>query len=132
MDSISKEKLSGASFDIIDTATNANVRTVMTDSNGTANVTLPFGTYKVVETQAPTGYVLDVQNGITITISAENTLQSITIENSKIPVVTKTPKTGATPLSMGTVIPFLISIVSAFVLILLNRDKIIRRFNRNE
>ncbi len=130
VDSTSKEKLSGASFDIIDTATNANVRTVMTDSNGTANVTLPFGTYKVVETQAPTGYVLDVQNSITITISAENTLESITVENSKIPVVTKTPKTGTTPLSMGTVVPFLIAIVSAAILILLHRNEIKRLFNR--
>lgn len=130
VDSTSKEKLSGASFDIIDTATNANVRTVMTDSNGTANVTLPFGTYKVVETQAPTGYVLDVQNSITITISIENTLESITVENSKIPVVTKTPKTGTTPLSMGTVVPFLIAIVSAAILILLHRNEIKRLFNR--
>ena len=54
------------------------------------------------------------------------------MENSKIPVVTKTPKTGATPMSMGIVVPFFIAIVSATVLILLHRNEIKRRIGRNE
>ncbi len=132
IDATTSAKLSGASFDIIDVATNTTVRSVTTDASGTASVTLPFGSYQIVETQAPTGYILDVQNSKTVEISAQSTLQKITIENSTIPVVVKPPKTGITPGSMSAGVLFTVSLLSGLILILLNQDTIKLWFRRNE
>lgn len=51
------KKLQGAHFDVKDSKGNI-IKRLISDSNGIANTgNLPYGTYTVTETQAPTGYV---------------------------------------------------------------------------
>ncbi len=51
-------KLAGAEFTVTDKATDKVVDTLVTDENGNATTKLiPYGTYVVKETKAPTGYI---------------------------------------------------------------------------
>ncbi|MFD2386074.1 SpaA isopeptide-forming pilin-related protein [Enterococcus rivorum] len=75
-------KLSGAEFKIYDSA-NKLVKTVTTDSNGLIVIAdLPYGTYKVVETKAPAGYILDSTPKY-VTISKDNLNVVLTVTNKK-------------------------------------------------
>lgn len=52
-----------------------------TDTNGSASVTLPLGTYTITETTAPTGYVASTGSW-TATLTATSPTYSLTVKNS--------------------------------------------------
>ncbi|PGM76352.1 hypothetical protein CN957_23545 [Bacillus cereus] len=84
-------KLAGAKFDVKN-AKGETVATITTDENGYGKVdNLDLGTYTVVETQAPNGYVLDatpqkaqVNNGEVANIKFVNKLAKGEIEINKV------------------------------------------------
>ncbi|MEH6891188.1 SpaA isopeptide-forming pilin-related protein [Bacillus sp. JJ864] len=84
-------KLAGAKFDVKN-AKGETVATITTDENGYGKVdNLDLGTYTVVETQAPNGYVLDatpqkaqVNNGEVASIKFVNKLAKGGIEINKV------------------------------------------------
>ena len=95
VDDTTKKPLKGATFDVMNEKGQI-VATVTTDASGEASVTnLALGTYTVVETKAPTGYLLDdmpqsvrfeagQDNHITLII--ENTIDpDFEFENPEIP-----------------------------------------------
>ncbi|MTD38401.1 hypothetical protein GIX45_07145 [Erwinia sp. CPCC 100877] len=76
--------LAGAIFEVFD-ANNNLVGTVTTNAQGIATLNdLPYGTYKLVETKAPNGYVLD-QTPQYVTVSKDNPngVASLTVTNKK-------------------------------------------------
>ena len=74
--------LSGAEFQLYDSANKAVGNPITTDANGTAKWThLEYGTYYLVETAAPTGYVL---NSNKVTISINTASITYTAKNSPI------------------------------------------------
>lgn len=97
------KKLKGAHFDVKD-SNGKVVKTIVTDNNGIANTGgLPYGTYTITETKAPTGYV-SLKKDTTVTIS-ENKRYDISVLNGvvhaeiklrKIDTETKTGLEGAT------------------------------------
>ncbi|AQM58610.1 SpaA isopeptide-forming pilin-related protein [Clostridium baratii] len=59
-DAETSAKLAGAEFQVINKATNKEVKTIITDKNGLATVdNLPFGEYVIKEIKAPVGYTLN-------------------------------------------------------------------------
>lgn len=77
------KKLKGAEFNILDSS-NSVVDTIVTDDNGEAiSKLLPYGDYKVVETKAPTGYVLNSRE-ISVKITEHNKTYSFDYENDII------------------------------------------------
>lgn len=77
------KKLKGAEFNILDSS-NSVVDTIITDENGEAtSKLLPYGDYKVVETKAPTGYVLNSRE-ISVKITEHNKTYSFDYENDII------------------------------------------------
>ena len=58
---------------------------VETDANGKAEVQLPFGKYKLTETKAPDGYVLD--STVREIEFRENGTHEITLQNTEIPKI---------------------------------------------
>ena len=58
---------------------------VETDANGKAEVQLPFGKYKLIETKAPDGYVLD--STVREIEFRENGTHEITLQNTEIPKI---------------------------------------------
>ncbi|MBP2100577.1 putative surface anchored protein [Enterococcus rivorum] len=81
--------LSGAEFDVYDSKDKL-VKTVTTDGNGMASLAdLPYGTYKVVETKAPAGYILDsTPKYVTISKDDPNGVALLEIINKKNPAGT--------------------------------------------
>ncbi|MGX7202544.1 hypothetical protein BCR22_12715 [Enterococcus plantarum] len=78
------KRLAGAEFEVRD-ATNKVVGKITTDANGTAILSdLPFGTYQLVETKAPSGYELDMTPK-TIVVSKDdpNGVIGITVKNKQ-------------------------------------------------
>ncbi len=66
--------LSGATFSITSGGTAITGSPVTTGSNGTFCVDhLPFGSYSVTETGAPTGYAIDNSSAVTVTVSQNST-----------------------------------------------------------
>ncbi|MCX7842872.1 MAG: SpaA isopeptide-forming pilin-related protein [Clostridia bacterium] len=84
--------LSNAVFEIRDSA-NTLLHTIATNSEGKAQVDLPYGVYKVVEKTAPVGYIKDSSEH-TVSISPTDlmpdgvtpkTKYSIKVENARLP-----------------------------------------------
>ncbi|MBO0467143.1 hypothetical protein JZO73_06305 [Enterococcus plantarum] len=77
--------LPGATFDIYN-GNNQYLGRITTGANGVAGLgNLPFGTYKLIEVQAPNGYELDTTpKYVTISPSLPGGVASITISNKKI------------------------------------------------
>lgn len=95
VDDTTKKPLKGAIFDVLDEKGQV-VATVKTNASGEASVTnLALGTYTVVETKAPTGYLLDdtpqsvrfeAGQDDNITLIVENTIDpDFEFENPEIP-----------------------------------------------
>lgn len=77
------KKLKGAEFNILDSKNNV-VDTIVTGDNGEAiSKLLPYGDYKVVETKAPVGYVLNNRE-ISVKITEHNKTYSFDYENDII------------------------------------------------
>lgn len=97
VDEETKEALSGAKFTLTNNQTEVTY-TVVTDDKGIGRVqNLPLGTYALVETEAPKGYILD-KKARTVTIEKQqegNNKVTMTIPNKKdiplIPLVPSTP-----------------------------------------
>ncbi|WP_348921923.1 SpaA isopeptide-forming pilin-related protein [Enterococcus rotai] len=79
------QALAGAVFDVYN-ANNQYVGRITTNANGVATLgNLPYGTYKLIEVQAPTGYELDATpKYVTISASSPGGVASITISNKKV------------------------------------------------
>lgn len=75
------KKLAGAKFDVVN-ATGKVIDSVVTNSEGVAvSSNLPFGTYTLVETEAPEGYELSTSK-VNVTIDKTATVE-VTVENTK-------------------------------------------------
>lgn len=81
----SNQVLAGAVFDVYN-ANNQLVGKITTNANGVASLgNLPFGTYKLIEVQAPVGYELDsTQKYVTLSASSPGGVASITLSNKKV------------------------------------------------
>jgi len=79
------QALAGAVFDVYN-ANNQYVGRITTNANGVATLgNLPYGTYKLIEVQAPNGYELDATpKYVTISASSPGGVASITISNKKV------------------------------------------------
>ncbi len=89
-DSITGELLAGAEFKLV--SESMEEYNLVTDTNGYAEIQVPSGEYKLVETKAPTGYVLNSEEK-TINISEEPI--NLVIENDKdlqVKITTKVEK----------------------------------------
>lgn len=90
-DSTTGAKLSGAEYDIIDSAGRVAAH-VVTRSDGVAiTANLPRGDYRIVETRAPDGYILET-NPVLVSITAHGQVVQRTVNGTRITV-------GVTPVS---------------------------------
>lgn len=81
-DAVSGRKLAGATFDVIASDGNKVAEGVTTNRLGKAEVReVPFGTYRIVETAAPSGYV--VASETTIEHNEEKTAVTVADERAK-------------------------------------------------
>lgn len=83
--------LQGATFEIAN-ETGQLLHTVVTDATGTARVALPYGTYTVTETKAPSGYIKDatpqkvvIAEGDTLEDGALKFIYTLTAVNAQAP-----------------------------------------------
>ncbi|EGT3617334.1 hypothetical protein FHH43_14070, partial [Clostridium perfringens] len=77
-------KLSGARFNIVNTLTNNVEGTLVTNEEGMASLKLAPGTYKLIEVEAPTGYVKsNIEKEFTVK-SGDSTPINIQVTNQKI------------------------------------------------
>ncbi|OJG25915.1 hypothetical protein RU98_GL000792 [Enterococcus caccae] len=82
VDRITKQTLSGAEF-CLEKADGTILKTkMMTDSNGKIATSLPVGSYRFVETAAPTHYEIDT-TPVTFEITTAHEIVQVTKENSK-------------------------------------------------
>ncbi|MBC1283395.1 collagen binding domain-containing protein [Listeria welshimeri] len=104
-DSKTKVALEGAEFKLINSQGTVLQENITTDSKGQLSITeLKYGTYQLVETKSPIGYKLDIspvefvidENNKVITVTKENTLDTGTVELTKIDAITKVTIAGAT------------------------------------
>ncbi|WOO89023.1 SpaA isopeptide-forming pilin-related protein [Mollicutes bacterium LVI A0078] len=72
--------LSGAEFDILDSEGNIVDHVVTGDEGIATSINLPLGNYQIIETVAPSGYILDATPH-EITITTNNELVKLEIEN---------------------------------------------------
>ena len=111
-DATNNQLLSGATYQLYDRS-NGFLQTVTSDNTGKVVFTnLPYGTYSIIQTKAPTGYKLNA------------TKQNVTINNGDVSVISSQykvilPETGG----MGTFIFFLIGSM------LISISFIIKKFN---
>ena len=97
VDSIDESiKLSGAEFEIRDLEGNT-LDTIITNEEGVANsIQLPYGSYIVIETKAPEGYVLS-DFSENVTINNENLEILLKVENIKEELLPEDPKEPEVP-----------------------------------
>ena len=97
VDSIDESiKLSGAEFEIRDLEGNI-LDTLITNEEGVANsIQLPYGSYIVIETKAPEGYVLS-DFSENVTINNENLEILLKVENIKEELLPEDPKEPEVP-----------------------------------
>ncbi|WP_099329130.1 SpaA isopeptide-forming pilin-related protein [Clostridium paraputrificum] len=97
VDSIDESiKLSGAEFEIRDLEGNI-LDTLITNEEGVANsIQLPYGSYIVIETKAPEGYVLN-DFSENVTINNENLEILLKVENIKEELLPEDPKEPEVP-----------------------------------
>ena len=97
VDSIDESiKLSGAEFEIRDLEGNT-LDTIITNEEGVANsIQLPYGSYIVMETKAPEGYVLS-DFSENVTINNENLEILLKVENIKEELLPEDPKEPEVP-----------------------------------
>ena len=89
-------KLSGAEFEIRDLEGNT-LDTIITNEEGVANsIQLPYGSYIVIETKAPEGYVLS-DFSENVTINNENLEILLKVENIKEELLPEDPKEPEVP-----------------------------------
>lgn len=99
------DALSGAKFELHDMQNNLVAGPEMTGSNGMIDFgEVDFGDYQLVETKAPDGY-RKLRSPIDVTIDAENSTQTITVDNYESGW--ELPKTGG----IGTVLFTLIGLI---------------------
>lgn len=90
IDKANKERLSGAVFALFDESNELIAENLATDENGVLSVeTLALGNYYLKEIVAPQGYVLD-QEEIHFTVTLDNLLITLTVENTKEEIVIPT------------------------------------------
>ena len=101
-DAVSGRKLAGATFDVIASDGNKVAEGVTTNRLGKAEVReVPFGTYRIVETAAPSGYV--VASETTIEHNEEKTAVTVADERAKAnALLVKRDATTAEPVSGAT------------------------------
>ncbi|PGZ34511.1 hypothetical protein COE50_06305 [Bacillus anthracis] len=111
VDEEDKEKvLPEAEFKLMNTEGNVIEEKVKTNEEGKLTITdLPEGEYKLVETKAPEGYVLD-EKPVSFEITRENASEVIKVikENEKVPSGTEpggTEPSGTEPATPGAVLP---------------------------
>ncbi|CCQ19456.1 Wall-associated protein [Listeria monocytogenes N53-1] len=98
-DAKTKATLAGAEFKLVDSK-----GTVLQESIKLSIADLKFDTYQLIETKAPTGYKLDTtpveftigENNQAITVTKENTLNTGSVELTKLDAATKATLAGAT------------------------------------
>lgn len=91
-DSETKATLAGAEFELQDKAGNTLRSNLITDNAGKLNITdLALGDYRLVETKAPVGYILDA-TPINFTISEAQLNLTVTKENTKEPEIPGVPE----------------------------------------
>ncbi|MFR2299337.1 MAG: collagen binding domain-containing protein, partial [Clostridium paraputrificum] len=97
VDSIDEDvKLLGAEFEIRDLEGNI-LDTLITNEEGVANsIQLPYGSYIVIETKAPEGYVLN-DFSENVTINNENLEILLKVENIKEELLPEDPKEPEVP-----------------------------------
>ncbi|MBO1142212.1 LPXTG cell wall anchor domain-containing protein [Enterococcus avium] len=92
-DSRTNELLSGAKFKLLDSKGKTIKEEITTDKNGIATIEgLEEGSYQLIETQAPTGYILD-KTAIRFTIEKASSLITLTKLNTKKTDPTDSDKT---------------------------------------
>ncbi|MGT9148068.1 MSCRAMM family protein, partial [Enterococcus faecalis] len=92
-DSRTNELLSGAKFKLLDSKGKTIKEEITTDKNGIATIEgLEEGSYQLIETQAPTGYILD-KTAIRFTIEKDSSLITLTKLNTKKTDPTDSDKT---------------------------------------
>lgn len=101
-DAVSGRKLAGATFDVIASDGNKVAEGVTTNRLGKAEVReVPFGTYRIVETAAPSGYVVAAE--ATVEHNEEKTAVTVADERAKAnALLLKRDATTAEPVSGAT------------------------------
>ncbi|WP_462405441.1 SpaA isopeptide-forming pilin-related protein [Gracilibacillus sp. Marseille-QA3620] len=104
--------LEGAEFTLTDK--DGKVQTVKTDKNGLAKFDeLQYGEYTLVESKAPTGYLLSEKNEWTIKIDSKEKPVEVTIENTKEnPSLTVEKTTDKTNYEQGETVNYTIKVTN--------------------
>ncbi|EHP2892917.1 collagen binding domain-containing protein, partial [Listeria monocytogenes] len=104
-DAKTKATLEGAEFKLVDSKGTVLQENITTNASGQLSIAdLKFDTYQLIETKAPTGYKLDTtpveftigENNQAITVTKENTLNTGSVELTKLDAATKATLAGAT------------------------------------
>lgn len=104
-DAKTKATLEGAEFKLVDSKGTVLQENITTNASGQLSIAdLKFDTYQLIETKAPTGYKLDTtpveftigENNKAITVTKENTLNTGSVELTKLDAATKATLAGAT------------------------------------
>ncbi|EAG6760968.1 TPA: SpaA isopeptide-forming pilin-related protein [Listeria monocytogenes] len=104
-DAKTKATLEGAEFKLVDSKGTVLQENITTNASGQLSIAdLKFDTYQLIETKAPTGYKLDTtpveftigENNQAITVTKENTLNTGSVELTKLDSATKATLAGAT------------------------------------
>lgn len=118
-----KTKLENADFVLYNADTNLAIRSLTTDNNGTIHISLPYGNYSIKEVEAPSGYILNVQNQQNFSIKEDTPIINLSMTNEKIPIIPSTPQTGRLENKwLISIVLIFSSIISLLLLIYLNHN----------